>query len=147
VPGGFHFNTRYAADDDHAVEPNIQVFRIFHELVTGNVIGNPDPEKNWTYVIDQSSALENRIHAVLHSVDSLTVSYAKALCVDEETLRRHQNKNEIILANRTLLDAFLTDVRPIIHLARLERNLPADPLEAYVKSGYQQKINQERKQS
>jgi L-rhamnose isomerase/sugar isomerase len=144
--GGFHFNTRYAADDDHAVEPNIQVFRIFHELVTGNVIGNPNPEKNWTYVIDQCSALENRIHAVLHSVESLIISYAKALCVDEDNLTRHQSKNEIIQANRTLLEAFLTDVRPIICMARLEKALPADPVEAYVKSGYQEKIDKERKQ-
>jgi L-rhamnose isomerase/sugar isomerase len=144
--GGFHFNTRYAADDDHAVEPNIQVFRIFHELVTGNVIGNPNPEKNWTYVIDQCSALENRIHAVLHSVESLTISYAKALCVDEDKLTRHQSKNEIIQANRTLLDAFLTDVRPIVYIARLEKALPADPVETYVKSGYQEKIDKERKQ-
>ncbi|MBS7614914.1 L-rhamnose isomerase [Candidatus Bathyarchaeota archaeon] len=146
IRGGFHFNVRYAADDDHAVEPNIQVFRIFHELATGNVIDNPDREKNWTYVIDQCSSLENRIHAVLHSVDSLTVSYAKALCVDEERLRKYQSSNEIILANRTLLDAFLTDVRPIICMARLEKGLPADPVEAYVESGYQKKINEERKQ-
>jgi len=34
--GGIHFNSRYAADDDHAVEPNMQVFRVFHELVTGS---------------------------------------------------------------------------------------------------------------
>ncbi|MEM2889493.1 MAG: L-rhamnose isomerase [Candidatus Bathyarchaeia archaeon] len=146
VRGGFHFNTRYAADDDHAVEPNILVFRIFHELVTANVIDNPDPEKNWTYVIDQCSSLENRIHAVLHSIDSLTVSYAKALCVDEDRLRKYQSNNEIILANRTLLDAFLTDVRPIIYMARLEKGLPADPVEAFVESGYQEKINEERKQ-
>jgi len=145
VRGGFHFNVRYAADDDHAVEPNIQVFRIFHELVTGNVIDNPDPEKNWIYVIDQCSSLENRIHAVLHSVDSLMVSYAKALCVDEERLKKYQSNNEIILANRTLLDAFLTDVRPIIRMARLEKGLPADPFEAYIESGYQEKINKERK--
>ncbi len=145
VRGGFHFNVRYAADDDHAVEPNIQVFRIFHELVTGNVIDNPDPEKNWVYVIDQCSSLENRIHAVLHSVDSLMVSYAKALCVDEERLKKYQSNNEIILANRTLLDAFLTDVRPIIRMARLEKELPADPFEAYIESGYQEKINKERK--
>ncbi len=141
---GVHFNSRYAADDDHAVEPNMQVFRIFHELARGGVIGNPDPEEDWVYMIDQCSALENRMHAVLHSVDSLMVSYAKALVVDEQELRKNQNENEIVLANRTLLDAFLTDVRPIIHMARLEKGLPIDPIEAYVKSRYQQKIESER---
>jgi len=142
--GGFHFNTRYASDDDLAVEPDMQVFRIFHELVTGRVIGNSDPLNDWVYVIDQCSALENRIHAVLHSVESLTISYAKALVVDEGKLGKCQDRNEIILANRTFVDAFLTDVRPIIHMARQEKSLPIDPIEAYVQSGYQQKIDQER---
>lgn len=144
MPAGIHFNTRYAADDDHAVEPDIQLFRIFHELVTGDVIGNPDPSKDWVCVIDQCSALENRMQAVLHSVDSLTVSYTKALIVDESKLAKHQGENEIILANRTLLDAFMTDVRPIIQMARLEKGLPADPIAAYIGSGYQQRIEAKR---
>jgi len=146
ILAGIHFNSRYAADDDHAVEPNTQLFRILHELVTGGVIGNLDPEKDWAYAIDQCSSLENRIHAVLHSIDSLIVSYAKALTVDESKLKERQDKNEIILANRTLIEAFLTDVRPIIYMARLEKKLPIDPVEAYVKSGYQQKIEAERQQ-
>lgn len=145
MPGGIHFNSRYVADDDHAVEPNMQVFRIFHELVTGRVIGNPDPQRNWAYMIDQCSALENRIQAILHSVDSLMISYAKALIVDEESLQRYQRKNEIILANRVLLDAFLTDVRPLIQMVRIERGLPLDPVDAYVRSGYQEKIEKERR--
>jgi len=145
VPGGIHFNSRYVADDDHAVEPNMQLFRVFHELATGGVIGNADPERDWAYMIDQCSALENRIQAVLHSVDSLMISYAKALIVDEEALRKHQIKNEIILANRVLLDAFLTDVRPLIQMVRMEKGLPLDPVKAYVKSGYQEKIERERR--
>jgi L-rhamnose isomerase/sugar isomerase len=144
MPGGIHFNSRYAADDDHAVEPNMQLFRIFHELVTGGVIGNADQRRNWAYMIDQSSALENRIQAVLHSVDSLMISYAKALIVDEDSLRKHQRRNEIMLANRVLLDAFLTDVRPLIQMVRMEKGLPLDPVDAYVKSGYQEKIEKER---
>jgi L-rhamnose isomerase/sugar isomerase len=146
VLGGIHFNSRYAADDDHAVEPNMQVFRVFHELVNGGVIGNRDPGKDWAYMIDQCSALENRVHAVLHSVDSLMISYAKALIVEEEKLRQDQDRNEIMLANRTLVDAFLTDVRPIICMARVEKGLTVDPLEAYLKSGYQQRIERERQQ-
>jgi len=145
MPGGIHFNSRYAADDDHAVEPNMQLFRVFHELVRGGVIENPDPRRDWAYMIDQCSALENRIQAVLHSVDSLMISYAKALIVDEEALRKYQRKNEIMLANRVLLDAFLTDVRPMIQIVRMEKGLPLDPVNAYVKSGYQEKIEKERR--
>ena len=144
MPAGIHFNNRYVADDDHAVEPNMQIFRIFNELVSGGVIGARDQNKNWEYIIDQCSPLENRIQAVIHSIDSLMISYAKALVVDRERLREYQSRNEIILANRVLVDAFLTDVRPIIYMARIEKGLPIDPVEAYVKSGYQEKIEKER---
>jgi L-rhamnose isomerase/sugar isomerase len=144
ILGGLHLNTRYAADDDHAVEPNMQIFRIFHELKMGGVIGNSNSDNNWPCVIDQASALENRIQAVIHSVDSLIISYAKALIVDEEQLEKNQNTNEVLLANRTLTDAFLTDVRPIIYKTRLEKGLSIDPVEAYIKSGYQEKIEKER---
>jgi len=144
IPAGIHFNNRYVADDDHAVEPNMQIFRIFNELVSGGVVGNEDPDRDWAYMIDQCSPLENRIQAVLHSIDSLMVSYAKALIVDREALRENQSRNEIILANRVLVEAFLTDVRPIIYMARMEKGLPLDPVKAYIESGYQEKIERER---
>ena len=144
IPAGIHFNNRYVADDDHAVEPNMQIFRIFNELVSGGVIGNEEPDRDWAYMIDQCSPLENRIQAVLHSIDSLMVSYAKALIVDREALRENQSRNEIILANRVLVEAFLTDVRPIIYMARMEKGLPLDPVKAYIESGYQEKIERER---
>ncbi|MFO8008811.1 MAG: L-rhamnose isomerase [Candidatus Brocadiia bacterium] len=142
--GGFHFNTRYAADDDHAVEPNISMFEIFCELVSGGVVCAEDPAGNWAYMIDQCSSLENRIRAVLHSVDSLQVSLAKALVVDRSRLREQQEAQEILPANRTLLEAFLTDVRPILWMARLEEGLPPDPVEGFDASGYQQQIEAER---
>jgi L-rhamnose isomerase/sugar isomerase len=72
------------------------------------------------------------------------ISYAKALIVDEETLKKYQEKNEIVLSNRVLLDAFLTDVRPLIQMVRIEKGLPPDPVDAYIKSGYQEKIEKER---
>ncbi len=145
IPGGFHFNSRYAADDDHAVEPNRSMYAIFCELVEADVVTNRDPARNWAYMVDQCSALENRIRAVLHTIDSLQVSLAKALVLDRERLGAMRAENNIIGANRVFLDAFLTDVRPIVRTARLERNLPLDPVEEYDASGYQQKIERERR--
>ena len=145
MKGGFHFNTRYAADDDHAVEPNIQMYAVFCELVKGEVVANQDPEKNWAYMIDQCSSLENRIRAVVHSVDSLQTSLAKALILDRAALRQMREEQKIIPANRVFLDAFLTDVRPIVQMARLEGGLPPDPVQAYDESGYQQKIERQRR--
>jgi len=142
--GGFHFNTRYAADDDHAVEPNLSMYAIFCELVQGGVVCAEDPARNWAYMIDQCSSLENRIRAILHSIDSLQVSLAKALILDRRTLAECQDAQQIIPANRVFLDAFLTDVRPIVRLARLEKGLEPDPLLAYEASGYQAQIEKER---
>jgi len=143
---GFHFNTRYAADDDHAVEPNLQIARIFYELVKGNVICNEDKDKNWAYMIDQASGRENRFHSILHSIDSLQISLARAVLTDSEKIKEYQKKDEIILANRTLNNSIsLCDVRPIVYKARLEKNLPVDPIKSYIESTYQEKIEKERK--
>jgi len=144
--GGFHFNTRYAADDDHAVEPNPEMARIFYELLKNDIINNKKPEKNWAYMIDQCSGRENRMHAVIHSIDSLHISLAKACLVDSELLEKHQQADDILGANRLFNNALLNaDVRPIVAAARLDKNLPVDPFEAFVKSDYQQKIEDNRR--
>jgi L-rhamnose isomerase/sugar isomerase len=143
--GGFHFNTRYAADDDHAVEPNPELARIMYELVAGDVVLSQDPKRNWAFMIDQASPRENRIMAVLHSVDSLQLALARALLVDREELRTRQLADDIIGANRLFNEATMNiDVRSVVARARMEKGVPADPVDAYVKSGYQQKIERER---
>jgi L-rhamnose isomerase/sugar isomerase len=144
VPGGFHFNTRYAADDDHAVEPNRSMYAIFCELVQADAVTNEDPTRNWAYMVDQCSSLENRIRAVLHTIDSLMISHAKALILDRSRLEEMRGERNIIGANRVFLDAFLTDVRPIVQMARIEQDLPADPVKGYDQSGYQARIEAER---
>ena len=145
IPGGFHFNTRYAADDDQSVEPNSENARIFYELVVGKAIFSSNPEKNWAYMIDQCSSRENRMQAVLHSVDSLQQSLAKALLVDGDLLRKCQLEDKVILADRIFNDAIMgADVRPLVAKARLEKGLSVDPLEEYVKSEYQKKIESKR---
>jgi len=145
IPGGFHFNTRYAADDDQSVEPNSENARIFYELVVGKAIFSSNPEKNWAYMIDQCSSRENRMQAVLHSVDSLQQSLAKALLVDGDLLRKCQLEDKVILADRIFNDAIMgADVRPLVAKARLEKGLPVDPVKEYVKSQYQRKIESKR---
>ncbi len=143
---GFHFNTRYAADDDHAVEPNPQMARIFYYLVKGKVISNKVKNKNWFYGLDQASGRENRIEAVIHSIDSLQISLAKASLIDNKILKKFQLEDDIIGANRYFNRCLmLADVRPIVYKARIEKNLPPDPIEEYRKSGYQRKIEKERR--
>jgi L-rhamnose isomerase/sugar isomerase len=146
MPAGFHFNTRYAADDDHAVEPNPEMARIFYELVSGDVVVSEDDSRNWAFMIDQCSGRENRIHAILQSVDSLQISLARALLLDPAQLQQYQDRDEVILANRYANNALLlADVRPIVRQARMEKDLPLDPVQAYVESGYQENIEAERR--
>ena len=143
IYGGFHFNTRYAADDDHAVEPNAEIARILYELIAGDVLFS---KNKWALMIDQCSSRENRIHAVIHSIDSLQNSLVKAMLVNRQLLSEYQRDDEIILANRLFNDALMNaDVRPIVAMARINKNLPIDPVMAYYKSGYQQKIELERR--
>jgi len=127
------------------VEPSGEMARIFYELVSGDVLFNSNAKKNWAYMIDQCSARENRIHAIMHSIDSLQISLARASLLDRQVLQQLQNSDEIILANRYFNSALLNaDVRPIIAVARQEKNLPVDPFAAFIQSGYQQKIEMER---
>jgi L-rhamnose isomerase / sugar isomerase len=142
IHGGFHFNTRYAADDDHSVEPNPEIARIFYELVKGNAIFGSN---KWDLMIDQCSSRENRIQAIIHSIDSLQISLAKAMLVDQNKLMEYQKEDSIILANRFFNNALiLADVRPIVYKARYNKKLPLDPIQAFVQSGYQSKIEKER---
>ena len=142
IHGGFHFNTRYSADDDHSVEPNPEMARIFYELVKGDAIFGPN---KWDLMIDQCSSRENRIQAVIHSIDSLQISLAKAMLVNQKRLMEYQKEDSIIMANRFFNNALIhTDVRPIIYKARNNKKLPLDPIEAFVQSGYQNKIEKER---
>jgi L-rhamnose isomerase / sugar isomerase len=143
ISGGFHFNTRYAADDDHAVEPSPEMARIFYELVISDSLFG---ENKWEFMIDQCSGRENRMHAVIHTIDSLQLSLAKAGLVNKELLKKHQDNDELILANRVFNDALINaDVRPIVAAARLSNNLPLYPMQKFVESRYQSKIEAERK--
>ena len=141
---GFHFNISYALDDDQSVEPNQQMARIFYELYRGGAVAG-STSRNWAYMLDQASGKENRVHAIIHSIDSLHLSLAKAALVDSEKIQEARKSGEIMLANRIFNDAIINaDVRSIVAKARMEKDLPVDPVEAYVKSGYQKKIESAR---
>ncbi|HOC02500.1 MAG TPA: rhamnose isomerase, partial [bacterium] len=67
------------------------------------------------------------------------------MLVQTEKLSEYQEKDEIILANRLFNNPIINaDVRPIVLKARLEKNLPLDPIDAYIESGYQKKIESSR---
>ena len=146
ILGGFHFNTRYAADDDHCVQADYEIAKIFHELLRGDVVYNEEPSKNWAYALDQMARAEERIPSVLKSVDALKRSIAKAALIDEGILNRYQKKEDIVAANtefeRSVLHA---DTAPIVMESYTRQGLHPVPLTAYYESGYQSKIERGRR--
>ena len=143
--GGLHFNTRYAADDDHSVQADYQLARLFLELLLGEVVFNSDPAKNWSFAFDQMARQEERIPSILKSVDALKRSLAAALLLDSSRLLDFQQSGDLISANQEF-ERFLlhADTGPIVMEAYYRQGLHPVPQLAYRESGYQKKIEQQR---
>ena len=147
--GGFHFNARKYADDDlivGSVNP-FELFLIYNELVAA--VQDPDPiiaggAQSVAYMIDQSHNIEPKLEAMLQSVLNCQVAYAKALLVDRAALVARQQEQDVLGAHRVLLDAYETDVRPLLAEVRREMGVPADPIAAYRASSYPRQVVQER---
>jgi L-rhamnose isomerase/sugar isomerase len=142
--GGFHFNNKKFADDDltvGSVNP-YELFLIFNELIGG--VLDPDVEMDVAYMIDQSHNVKPKIEAMIQSVVNIQTAYAQALLIDRGRLAEAQAAGAIVEAEETLLDAFRTDVRPLLAQVRLEMGLDPDPLAAFRASGYMEKVRAER---
>jgi len=142
--GGFHFNSKKYADDDlttGSINP-YELFLIYHELVKGEEDLGDD--LNVAYMIDQSHNVKPKVAAMIQSVEQIQTAYAKALLVDREALRNAQLRGDIIGAEMILRAAYDRDVTPLLASVREEMGVPVNPLEAYLKSGYEEKIAKER---
>ncbi|MCS5613900.1 MAG: L-rhamnose isomerase [Candidatus Poribacteria bacterium] len=142
--GGFHFNCKKFADDDltvGSINPQ-ELFLIYNELVAAEL--DPEVETDIAYMIDQSHNLKPKVEASIQSVCNLQTAYAKALIVDRQSLAEAQAAGEIIDAEQILQRAAETDVRPLLERVRLEMDLDPNPLTAYRKSGYFDRISKAR---
>ncbi|MFD3665377.1 L-rhamnose isomerase [Streptomyces sp. NPDC058659] len=141
--GGFDFNSRFYADDDlmaGAADP-FQLFRIMHEVVRN---GGLEPAANVAFMLDQCHNIEAKVPAVIRSVANVQEATAKALLVDGAALAAAQREGDVLAANAVLMDAYDTDVRPLLRALREERGLDPDPVAAYLRSGRQERIAAER---
>ncbi|QWW19466.1 L-rhamnose isomerase [Schaalia sp. 19OD2882] len=141
--GAFDFNSRYYADDDlivGAADP-FQLFRIMHELVG---FGAVDKDSGVNFMLDQCHNLEAKIPGEILSALNVQEATAKALLVDREALAAAQKAHDVIGANQVLMDAYSTDVRPLLRELREEKGIDPDPLAAFAASGYPAKIEAER---
>jgi len=141
--GGFDFNSRFYADDDlmvGAADP-FQLFRILHEIVQADALR---PGAGIAFMLDQCHNLEPKIQAVIRSVLNVQEATAKALLVDLPALRAAQEEGDVLAANEVLMDAYNTDVRPLLRDLREEMGLDPDPIAAYKRSGYYETVVTER---
>ncbi|MFG2385843.1 L-rhamnose isomerase [Streptomyces avermitilis] len=139
--GGFDFNSRFYADDDlmvGAADP-FQLFRIMYEVIRGGGLTS-----DVAFMLDQCHNIEAKIPAIIRSVMNVQEATAKALLVDREALRAAQRSGAVLEANAVLMDAYNTDVRPLLAELREETGLDPDPVAAYRRSGWASKIAKER---
>ncbi|MGF9753926.1 L-rhamnose isomerase [Microvirga sp. 0TCS3.31] len=141
--GSFDFNSRFYADDDlivGAADP-FQLFRIMVEVIRGGGFG---AESDVALMLDQCHNIEDKIPGQIRSVLNVQEMTARALLLDTEALDEARSAGDVLRANEIFMDAFYTDVRRDLAAWREERGLPADPMRAYLESGYQQQIESDR---
>ena len=141
--GGFDFNSRFYADDDlmvGAADP-FQLFRIMHEVVRA---GGLDAERGVAFMLDQCHNIEPKIPGQIRSVMNVQEATAKALLVDADALAGAQRNGDVLGAHAVLMDAYDTDVRPLLAEVRASMGLDPDPRAAYARSGYAERIVAER---
>lgn len=141
--GSFDFNSRFYADDDlivGAADP-FQLFRIMVEVVRG---GGLDPASDVALMLDQCHNIEAKIPGQIRSVLNVQEMTLRALLLDRDALAAAQQENDVLAANAVFMDAFYTDVRPVLAGWRESRGLPADPMRTFRESGYLDRIATER---
>ena len=141
--GAFDFNSRFYADDDlivGAADP-FQLFRIMHEV---NVGGGFDVGTPVSYVLDQCHNIEAKIPGQIRSIMNVQEAVAKAVSVDQSALKAAQVAGDVLAAHEVLMDAYNTDVRPLLREWRADNGIDPEPMKAYAASGYAKKIATER---
>lgn len=141
--GSFDFNSRFYADDDLIVgsaDP-FQLFRLMVEVVRGGGFG---AGSNVALMLDQCHNIEKKVPGQIRSVLNVQEMTARALLLDTEALDAARTSGDVLAANEVFMDAFYTDVRPYLAAWRDERGLPANPMQAYADSGYQESIEADR---
>ena len=141
---GFHFNDSKYGDDDldaGSVEP-FRLFLVFNELV--DAAHRKAKGFHPAYMLDQSHNVTDPIESLMQSAIEVQRAYAQALLVDRLALAAAQGANDALAAHLELKKAFLTDVSPLLAMARARSGGAIDPLHTYRLSGYRNHKAHER---
>jgi len=123
-----------------AADP-FQLFRIMHEVVKAGALR---PESGVAFMLDQCHNIEPKIPGQIRSVMNVQEATAKALLVDATALEAAQDSGDVLGANAVLMDAFWSDVRPLLRSVREEMDLDPEPMAAFASSGYAERVAAER---
>ena len=129
--GGFHFNDSKYGDDDltvGSIKP-YALFLIFNELVYGMENNPQNPDLAW--MIDASHNVKDPLEDLMQSLEAIQEAYAKALLIDQATLKAAQENNDVVKCQEVLQEAYRTDVRPLLEKARLNTGGVLSPIQAY----------------
>jgi L-rhamnose isomerase / sugar isomerase len=141
--GAFDFNSRFYADDDlmvGAADP-FQLFRILCEVRYGDGLA---ADTDIAFMLDQCHNIEPKIPGQIRSVMNVQEATTKALLVDVDALSVAQSAGDVLGSNAILMDAYNTDVRPLLAELRESQGLDPDPMAAYARSGYAERIVNDR---
>jgi L-rhamnose isomerase/sugar isomerase len=144
--GSFDFNSRFYADDDlivGAADP-FQLFRIMVEVIRGGGYAGTSHASGVALMLDQCHNIERKVPGQIRSVLNVQEMTARALLLDGDALAAARADGDVLAANEVFMDAFYTDVRRDLAGWRESRGLPADPMRAYLASGYQDRIEADR---
>ena len=142
--GGFHFNDSKYGDDDldaGSIKP-FQLFLIFHELVSAEVEGVAGFAP--AYLLDQSHNVTDPIESLMASAIEVQRAWAKAWLVDRARLAECQQENDALQALQILKEAYESDVRPLLAMARARSGGAIDPIAAYRASGWRAQCAERR---
>lgn len=140
--GGFHFNDSKYGDDDldtGSIDP-YRLFLVFNELVAAEGIKDFNP----MHMLDQSHNLTDPIESLMMSAMEVQRAYAQALLVDRHALGNAQANNDALTATSQLKAGFITDVEPILAMARHEKGAAINPIATYRLSQYRKNISEIR---
>lgn len=150
ILGGFHFNSRKYGDDDltvGSINPH-ELFLIYNELVDAEEEGTKTVAGRCAhaiaYMFDQCHAYKNTVEATIQSAIAVQEAYAKALMVDRAALKKFRNACDVSGAEEVLKDAYNTDVRPLLKELRESQGIDPNPVAAFRRSGYAEKVTAER---
>ena len=141
--GAFDFNSRFYADDDLMVgsaDP-FQLFRIMHEIVRNGALA---PDSGVNFMLDQCHNIEPKIPGQIRSILNVQEAAAKVMLVDRDALAKAQQDGDVLGAHGALMDAYNTDVRPLLAELREEQGLDPEPMKAFAASGYAERVAAER---